>query len=86
MLTSPMSVRVRWCGLPQHLLVTGYIVHYHHAGGGGDGSVMAPANSTSVEISGLNITETYLFSVEASTNYLPDIIVLGSEQRSLQLS
>ena len=46
---------------------------------------MVPANSTSVEISGLTITETYLFSVQVSTN-LPDIIVLESEERSLQLS
>ena len=65
--------------------MTGYIVHYHRAGGGGDGSVMAPAESTSVEISGLSSTETYLFSVQAKTN-LPDIIVMESEERSLQLS
>ena len=62
--------------------VTGYEVHYQCAG---DRSVMAPANSTSVEISDLTITETYLFSVQVSTN-LPDIIVLESEERSLQLS
>ena len=62
--------------------VTGYKVHYQCAG---DRSAMVPANSTSVEISDLTITETYLFSVQVSTN-LPDIIVLESEERSLQLS
>ena len=65
--------------------MTGYKVHYHHAGEGRGGSVMAFANSTSVEISGLNTIETYFFSVETSTN-LPDVIVLESEERSLQLS
>ena len=65
--------------------MTGYKVHYRRAGGGGDGSVMANADTTSVEISGLTSTETYLFSVLATTN-LPDIIVMESEERSLQLS
>ena len=65
--------------------MTGYKIHYRRAGGGGDGSVMVNADSTSVEISGLTSTETYLFSVQATTN-TPNTIILKSEERSLQLS
>ena len=66
--------------------MTGYKIHYRRAGGGGgDGSVMVNADSTSVEISDLTSTETYLFSVQATTN-TPNTIILKSEERSLQLS
>ena len=64
--------------------MTGYKVHYRRAGGGGDGSVMAPADTTSVEITGLTRTGTYFFSVQAKSITLYSI-VLKSKETSLQL-
>ena len=81
--TAPTAVKLTWCRLSE-LSVTGYIVHYGLAGGGGDGRMDVDSGPATTEISGLTNGQTYTFSVEVisdSPNILPGV----SEEMDIRL-
>ncbi|CAI8008398.1 Fibronectin (Fragments) [Geodia barretti] len=82
-LRAATSVRVQWTR--PELSVTGYIVHYTLAGGiGNDGTQTVSAGSTGTDITGLTGGQTYIVTVEVTSNS-PNILPGISEGKNITL-
>ena len=69
--TSATSVRLEWSQPSGGATVTGYVVHY--SDGDTDRTESVPASSTSSLMTGLTNCISYTFSVEATSEHLPEV-------------
>ena len=83
--TALTTVQVSWSPIPE-LPLSGYRVYYSlTSGNGGNGTkTVAGADTSSTEITGLTNGETYIFSVEATSNF-PNALPRTVEEKNITL-